>query len=325
MVITRTPYRVSFVGGGTDFPEFFSREDGVVLSCGIQKYLTVVICNRFEDGHRVSYKDVMESVDFIEGIRHGIVRESMKLVDVKGCKEVVTVGDLPGNAGLGSSSAVAVGVLGGLLASEGKVVTRRRLAELACEVEIGMLGSPIGLQDQYACAFGGLNKITFKYNGDVIVDPIRVSMEGVDEFESWGILFYIGGKRDAGEILRSQVAGMREDTGKFDIMRKMRDLVEPMVKAVTCGEMNRFAELLHEGWKLKKSLGYGISDYKIDLYYGLARGAGAVGGKLCGAGGGGFLLVMSPPERHEAIRGALSDFKSFPLKIDFCGSRLINV
>jgi len=320
MIITQTPYRVSFAGGGTDLPSFYEREKGAVLSMAVNRHMYVTVSPRFDVTTRVAYTRV-EIANGIHEIKHTIVREALRMTELGPHLEITTVGDVPSGTGMGSSSALAVGIINALFAYKGRVTSRRRLAELACHIEIDLLKKPIGKQDQFASAFGGLNYIEFQPNGQVDVEPVPCPSEVMDELERRSLLLYTANQRDADSILEKQSKGT---TDKFTTLRAMRDLAREMRNTLTNGaNLEEFAGLLHEGWELKRSLGFGIATTQIDEWYEAARRAGAQGGKLLGAGGGGFLYVIAPPERHDAIREALGRPRELTFEFDRRGSRII--
>jgi D-glycero-alpha-D-manno-heptose-7-phosphate kinase len=320
MIISCTPYRVSFAGGGTDLPAFYRREAGAVLSVAIQKHMYVTVSRRFESSIRVAYTKT-EIAETIDAVEHTIVREALRLTGLDRHIEITTIGDLPAGTGMGSSSSLACGLLKALYAFKGQIVAAARLAEEACRIEIDILGKPIGRQDQYAAAYGGLNYIRFHGDHTVDVEPVPCLDATLAELERRAILLYTGQTRSADTILQKQGEGTAD---RMPTLRRMRDLADEMRHAIAGdGDLDRFAALLHEGWELKRSLGFGISQDQIDAWYEAARRAGAQGGKLLGAGGGGFLLLLAPPERHEAIRAALGRPREIPFAVDRLGARVI--
>jgi D-glycero-alpha-D-manno-heptose-7-phosphate kinase len=321
MIISQTPYRVSFAGGGTDLPAFYEREFGAVLSTTIDQHMYVTIHKRFENSIRIGYSKT-EMADSVDAIQHDLVRECMKLVEIDESLEITTIGDVPAGTGMGSSSSLTAGLLNALYAYRGQVVGHEKLAEQACKIEIEVLKKPIGRQDQYAAAFGGLNYFRFNPNHTVEAEPVPCKPETLEELERRTLLLYTGQTRSADEILEKQSSGTAD---KMTVLRAMRDLADEMRKTIAgpAGDLDAFAELLHQGWELKKSLGFGISVRQVDEWYETARRNGATGGKLLGAGGGGFLLVMAPPWRHRAIREALGRPRELPFKIARHGSRNI--
>lgn len=320
MIISQTPYRVSFAGGGTDLPAFYRREFGAVLSTTIDQHIYVTIHRRFEPSIRVSYSRT-EVAATLDDVQHQLVREAMRLVEIDEPLEITTIGDVPSGTGMGSSSSLTVGLLAALYGYRHCVVSPRQLAEQACRVEIDVLGKPIGRQDQYAAAFGGVNYIRFNPDDTVDVEPVPCRAETLAELEQRVLLTYTGQTRDADEILKRQSNDTKDHLGS---LRALRDLADEMRRALAGqGDIDRFATLLHEGWELKRSLGCGISNTHIDDWYAAARRAGATGGKLLGAGGGGFLLLVAPPWRHRAIREALGRPRELPFRLARHGSRNI--
>ncbi len=320
MIITQTPYRVSFAGGGTDLPAFYEREAGAVLSVAVNHHMYVTVSPRFERTTRVAYTRV-EISETLDEIEHTLVREALRMTELGPYTEITTVGDVPAGTGMGSSSSLTVGLLNALYAYKGQVTSARKLAEEACRIEIDILKKPIGRQDQYAAAFGGVNYIRFNSNHSVNVEPVPCRPVNLRGLEDRVLLLYTGKRRDADTILKAQSEGT---ASRFSTLSQMRDLAAAMRDALTGeGNLDEFARLLHEGWELKRSLGFGITMQEVDEWYQAARHAGAQGGKLLGAGGGGFLLVMAPPECHEQIRAALGRPRELPFEIDRRGSRVI--
>jgi len=322
MIISQTPYRVSFAGGGTDLPAFYRQEFGAVLSATVDKHMYVTVSPRFEPTTRVAYTktEISPSVDEIQ---HTIVREGLRRTGLGRHLEITTIGDVPSGTGMGSSSSLTVGVLNALYAYRGEIASHQQLAEEACEIEIDILKKPIGKQDQYAAAFGGLQYIRFNPDETVDVEPVPCNPGVLAELERHVLLMYTAQQRDADEILSKQSAGTND---RFSVLTEMRDLADAMRRTLAgSGDLDEFAGLLHEGWLLKKSLGFGISFTMVDEWYEAARRAGAQGGKLLGAGGGGFLLLFAPPERHDAIRAALGRPRELAFGIDQRGSRIIFV
>lgn len=322
MIISQTPYRVSFAGGGTDLPAFYKHEYGAVLSVAVQKHMYVCLSKRFEPSVRVAYSKT-EIAETREEVQHTIVKAALKMLDLGPHMEIVTIGDVPAGTGMGSSSTLTVGLLNALYAMKGQIVSGKRLAEQACQIEIDILGSPIGKQDQYAAAFGGFNYIRFNPDESVDVQPVPCNPDTLTEIERRTLILYTEKKRDANDILKKQSDGSGE-RDKQRVLREMRDLASEMRAVVSGrGNVDEFCRLMHVGWELKRSLGFGISDTQIDEWYDAARKAGAQGGKLLGAGGGGFLYLLAPPEKHAAIRQALGNPRTLPFQIDRLGSRII--
>lgn len=320
MIISQTPYRVSFAGGGTDLPAFYTEEYGAVISAALGRHMYVTVSPRFDPTTRVAYTRT-EIADRIDRIDHTIVREALRMTGLGRHLEITTIGDVPAGTGLGSSSSLAVGLLNALYAYRGQITSHAQLAEEACQIEIGILGKPIGRQDQYAAAFGGLNYMRFLPDHSVEVEPVPCRAGTLDELERRALMLYTAQQRDADSILQRQSEG----TGsKRAVLREMRDLAAE-IRAVLSGsgDLDEFARILHHGWELKRSLGFGISQASVDEWYTKARAAGALGGKLLGAGGGGFLFLQAPAERHDAIREALGHPREIQFSMDRRGSRII--
>ncbi|MDG1818369.1 MAG: hypothetical protein P8H31_00905, partial [Porticoccaceae bacterium] len=269
MIISQTPYRVSFAGGGTDLPSFYQREMGAVLSVGLSQHMYVTVSPRFKASTRIAYTKT-EIADSIDQIEHTIAREALRMTDLGKHLEITTIGDVPSGTGLGSSSSLAVGLINALNAYKGQISSPQQLAEKACAIEIDILKKPIGKQDQYAAAFGSLNYIRFNSDDSVDVEPVPYKPETLRELESRTLLLYTAQQRSADDILIKQSAGtQRQDT--FAVLKEMRDLAEEMKNVISgSGNIDDFAGLLHQGWLLKKSLGFGISNQHIDDWYSAA-------------------------------------------------------
>lgn len=322
MIISRTPFRISFVGGGTDLRSFYSKDFGKVLSSSIDKYIYVVVKRQIgivEYKFRVNWAKV-EFCNEIDEIEHPIVREALRLLDIDYPIEITTFADIPSNTGLGSSSSFAVGLLHALHALKGEMVTKNTLAQQAAQIEVDILKRPIGKQDHYAAAYGNLNTFTFLSDDGVIIDPVFYTPEIKKKFQDSLLLFYTRLKRDAGEVLQKQ----NEVTdSKREVLKKMRDLVDPL-RDVFSGKVpiKNAGEILHQGWLLKSSITEDISSKEIDEFYSKALNAGALGGKLLGAGGGGFLLFFVEPEKQNSVRNSLKDLYNVPLELDTGGTRI---
>lgn len=320
MIISQTPYRVSFVGGGTDLPAFYRVEPGAVISTAIDKHMYVTVSNRFEPTTRVAYTRT-EICDRVDDLQHTIVREVLRSKKLGRHLEITTIGDVPGGTGMGSSGSLTVGLLNALYAWRGMIVSHEQLASEAADIEINCLKKPIGKQDQYAAAFGGLQYIRFYPDETVSVEAVPSRPEVLAELERRVLLLYTGQQRNADDILQQQSAATRD---RMSVLRRMRDLTEPLRQCLSGrGDLDEFARILDEAWQLKKSLVSGIGFDKVDEWYQTARRLGAQGGKLLGAGGGGFLLLMAPTERHERLREALGRPRELAFGIDPRGSRII--
>jgi len=322
MIIARTPLRMSFVGGGTDLPDFADEHGGAVVSTSIDKWISVIVSPRFEDDLRVSYSTT-EIVPDVSALQHELVREAMRSVGVTRGVEIVTVADVPSRGtGLGSSSAVTVGLLQALSSHLGIYRSPQQLAEEASRIEIEVLGKPIGRQDQYASAVGGFNLIEFLPDGrGVTVSPI-VAPDGTLEslFRSL-MLFHVGTDRQAGDVLGEQREATRSGSAT-EALTAMRDMAYEMRDALAAGDASAVGPLLHRNWQLKRGLTGSVSNSAIDDAYDAAMSAGATGGKLLGAGGGGFLLMCAPADRQGAVRAALSGLREVPFRFTARGSHV---
>lgn len=322
MIISQTPLRMSFVGGGTDFEDFYQRYPGRVLSTTINKYYYIVLNPRFDGLIEVRYSKI-ETVASPDQIKHPLVREALKEAGIEKGIDIVSLSDLPARktgTGLGSSSSFTVGLLNGLYAFLGKYIPPEILAEKACQIEIEKVKSPIGKQDQYAAAFGGLNQITFNCNGKIEVEPIYLTPKLKEDFQNHLLLFFTGIERLANPILAEQKQNIDK---KFEFLKKMSDMVPIFRSTLENGDFKKMGELLYQGWLLKKELASAISNPKIDEMYNLALEAGAWGGKILGAGGGGFLLVMASPEKHSKIKEVLNKYQLIPFRFSESGSKIV--
>jgi D-glycero-alpha-D-manno-heptose-7-phosphate kinase len=324
MIISRTPLRMSFVGGGSDLPVFYHRFGGAVVSTAIDRYIYITVNKKFDERIRISYSRT-EEARTVERIKHPLVRESMKLLGITGGVEITSVADIPSKgSGLGSSSSFTVGLLNALHAFAGRHAGSEQLARDACEIEIERCGEPIGKQDQYAAAFGGLNFIRFNPDDSILVEKIICRRETIQQLQTHTIIFYTGITRSASAILKHQQTAMAGEKKTQAVMRKMVLLAQNLRDELQQNRAGAFGEIIHEGWLLKKSLTAGITTNVIDDWYAKARQAGAVGGKLLGAGAGGFLMFYAPPEKHEAIERALK-LRRMDFRFEPQGSRIIFV
>jgi len=320
MIITQTPLRISFAGGGTDFREFFTKHGGCVVSSSIDKYIYVIVKKRFDDEIRINYskKEIVNSVDEIQ---HELVREAMRKTGVRSGIEISTLADIPSEgSGLGSSSSVTVGILNALYHYQGVTVPAEKLAEEACEIEIDICGRPIGVQDQYIAAFGGLRFFDFRTDGSVV--PVRLNTnDGLrEDLDAHLMLFYTGKTRKAETILSEQ----RENIPvKEKVLCQMAEQARRLKKSLESGDYYVVGRAMKEGWELKKKLASKISNGEIDSIYEKALAAGARGGKITGAGGGGFCLLFVPPNNRQNVRRALSDWRELPFHLERDGSNVI--
>ncbi len=323
MIITRTPLRISFAGGGTDLPSFYRHHGGgAVTSASIDRYVHVLVNTKFDRSIRVAYSKT-ENVDSVDELQHGIVREAMRLAGVHDSLEIHTVADIPGEGtGLGSSSSLTVGLLNALHAYRGRLRDPAELAEEACAIEIDRLQGAQGRQDDYIAAFGGVNYFEFHPDDTVRASPIPLSTEARGALSDHLSLFYSGRTRRADGILKSQ--SDRTASNK-DALLRIRDLAGSARDAIVKNDWAALGAVLDEGWQLKRGLADGISSTTIDDQYARARAAGAYGGKITGAGGGGFLLLLHPPERSRQIADALSPMERLSVRITPEGSRILFV
>lgn len=324
MIITKTPFRISFVGGGSDFEDFYSQHPGAVLSATIDKFMYIASHHFFDTAKiRVKYSQT-ETVTDIKKLRHPIVREVLKKFHIKGALEISSNGDVPAGTGLGSSSAFTVGLLHNLYVRAGRYVTKKKLASEACDIEINRLNEPIGRQDQYAAAFGGLNVIKFNTSGEVDVEPIHLKKEIYKKLQDALVMFYTGRVRNSSRILSRQKKNLKSKN-KTDILRQMAALAWKLRLCLYSGNLDDFGEILHENWMLKTHLAPGISCPEIDSIYKKAMASGATGGKLLGAGGSGFMLFYCAKEKQEKLRRALSPLREMSFKFDNEGTKLVYV
>ncbi len=324
MIITRTPFRVSFAGGGSDLPSFYRRHEGCVLSMTINKYMYVSIHPTFNRDETVVKYSQTEIVRDVRAVQHPIARQLLLDYGIDGV-EIVSTADVPAGTGLSTSSAYTVGLIHALNAFRGKLCSQERIAREACELEIEKLGEPIGKQDQYGTAVGGLKFIRFKSDDSVEVEPLAVSRQKLSELEGNLLLFYTGLTHSAGEILQEQNKNVAGEEQKFQNLVKMTELAYELREAVVAGNLDDFGRILNENWLLKRDLASQISNDKIGKYYDLAMANGALGGKLLGAGGGGFLLFYCPKEKQKRLRSALSDLWELPFAMESSGTKIIYV
>jgi len=321
MIISRTPLRISFAGGGTDLAAFYRKEMGEVISTAIDKYMYVTVNKRFDDTIRVSYTKT-EIVDNVKQLQHELVREAMKLSGVTKGVEITTIADIPAKGtGLGSSSSLTVGLLNALYAYKGKRIPTKRLAEEACKIEIDIVGEPIGKQDQYIVAYGGIKHFYFKQNGDVMVEPLLVGARRIKQLQENLLMFYTHITRNAHSILKEQNAKTKNN---FEELRGLKKLVPQLRSCLEEGmRLDKFGAILYKGWELKKRLASNITNDVIDSYYQKALDAGASGGKILGAGGGGFLLLYCAKKFQGRVKEALTGLRHIPVQFEPEGSRII--
>jgi D-glycero-alpha-D-manno-heptose-7-phosphate kinase len=324
MIISRTPFRMSFIGGGSDLEAFYQKKTGHVLSTSINKYMYISIHPYFYD-HKILLKySQTELVEDLKNIRHPIFRVVLQKFDINGI-EIDSIADIPHSTGLGSSSAFTVGLLQSLYAYIGKYVSNEQLAREACDIEINQLGEPIGKQDQYASSFGGLNFFSFYNDGSVSVEPVIIPHGKKADLERNLMLFFTGITRPASSILSEQKKKIQQSQQTFDMISQMTEMANDLRIKLCSGDIDCLGEILHQGWLLKQQITQYISNDHVSHYYNLARKNGAIGGKLLGAGGGGFLLFYTYPDAQERVRRALCDLQETKLYFDNGGSKIIYV
>jgi len=324
MIISRTPFRISFVGGGSDIDTFYRRHPGAVVSTTIDKYMYVTVNERFEDTIRVAYTET-EIVDTVDEIQHDLIREAMKMVGIDGGVEVTTIADVPAGTGLGSSSSLTVGLLKAFYAYKGVFKKREDLAREACKIEIDVLEKPIGKQDQYAAAFGGLNFIEFHRDGSVSVNPVTSRSEVKNKLASELQLYYTGINHRSDEVLERQKKKTISGTKNVSNLKKMVGLAHEARKFLEEENYSEIGNLLHENWELKKELSEGISNSRIAEMYKLAKRAGVKGGKILGAGGRGFFLFYLDKSKRGKLRKKLEreGLRKTNFKFETEGSKII--
>ncbi len=323
MIITRAPFRVSFCGGGSDLPSFYEKYGGCVLSTTIRKYMYLTLHNYFYKDQIVLKYSQTETVKSYEDIQHKYFRECLRSMDITGV-EISSAADIPAGTGLGSSSSFTVALLQLLYTYKGEFISKYKLAKDACDLEINKLKEPIGKQDQFAAAFGGLNYYEFLPNGFVNVEPIIMEARSYKKLEKRLMMFYLGGTHSASIILKEQSENMK-NIDKAKIQCQMCKLTRILRDELQKNNIDTLGELLNENWELKKSLAKNISNTLIDGVYESAIKAGATGGKLLGAGGQGFMLFYVPEGRQEAVEKSLADFRKMDFEMDNSGASIIHV
>jgi D-glycero-alpha-D-manno-heptose-7-phosphate kinase len=322
MIISRTPFRMSYVGGGTDMSAFYSDEPGAVVSTSINRYMYITLHKKFDNRIRIAYSKV-EEVDAIKDIHHPLVRESLLMTSCSDGIEITSTADIPAKGtGLGSSSSYTVGLLKAIYEYQGIKVDKYRLANDACNIEINRCKEPIGKQDQFAASFGGLNFIEFCPNEDVVVKKINVTKNFKKLMDNSTISFYLGSTRSASKILAKQNKETSKKHKKL-VLRRMAEIAREFKTSIEESSIDNMNELMNENWTLKKSMTSEISNTFIDNAYQAGIDAGAKSGKLLGAGGGGFITFFAPEEFHNAIRTSLSSLREVNLKMENSGSKII--
>jgi D-glycero-alpha-D-manno-heptose-7-phosphate kinase len=323
VIISRTPYRISFFGGGTDYPAWYRQHGGAVLAATIDKYC-YLSCRYlppfFEHRYRVVWSKI-DSARTIDEITHPAVRGILNYLKVERGIEIHHDGDLPARSGMGSSSSFTVGLLNALHALRGHIRSKHQLAMESIHVEQIVLQETVGSQDQVSAAYGGFNHILFLPNGEIAVRPITIPRDRINELDAHLMLFYTGIKRTASDVASSYVTNINDHKRQ---LRIMKDMVEESIAALSSNaSITAFGELLHEAWQMKRSLSDKVSNSEIDTIYEAALTEGAIGGKLLGAGGGGFILLFVPPPKQEMVRLRLRELIHVPFHFEFSGSQII--
>jgi len=321
MIITRTPLRVGLVGGGTDLPDYYREHGGRVLNAAIDKYVYVVVKQRFDDDIYVNYSS-KEIVSRVEDLQHELVREALHMTGIRGGVEITTLSDIPssGGSGLGSSSAVTVGLLQALFTYQGRQLTAEELADRACAIEIDRCRKPIGKQDQYAAAYGGVCDIRFGPGDGVVVDQLALTPQIRRKVQEELLLFFTGVTRSANSILSEQTANIAD---RLPQLHQLRDLAGDAATGLRDGDVDALGVAMNKSWAAKRELASGVSTSQIDEAVEAAISAGATGAKVTGAGGGGFLLVVCPLESQRRVREQLVHLRELPINIEPFGSRVI--
>jgi D-glycero-alpha-D-manno-heptose-7-phosphate kinase len=322
MIGTRTPFRISFAGGGSDLRSFYCRQPGCVLSTSINKYMYIMVHPFFDQRIQVKYSKT-ELVNSIAHIQHPIVRVALEQFGLEGI-DINSIADIPAGTGLGSSCSFTVGLLHALFTYAGKYASKDQLAKNACHIEIDVLKDPIGKQDIYSAAYGGLNLITFYPDETVQVEPVVMPHGRKTALQENLCLFYLGGARAAGDILAEQQQNIHRDKRKADLVLCMAELARQLRISLVNGEISDMGPILDENWHLKKQLSGQISDQWIDSCYDTAKQNGATGGKLLGAGGGGFLLVYCEKQKQDKLRASLGDLREMKFAFDSVGTQVIH-
>lgn len=321
MIISQTPLRVSLAGGGTDLPAYCDKSEGRVLSLAIDKYIHVIVQERFDEQIHVNYAKRKEIVSCVAEVQHPLAREAMKLAGMRGGFEVTTLADIPSEgSGLGSSSTLTVGCLNAFHSFMGRQVDAETLARQACEIEIGRLKKPIGRQDQYIAAYGGVRSFRFRRGGEVAVESADVKTQTLRELEN-GLLLYFTGKTRSSDLLLAE-QGRRMDVHRKS-MKRIRDLADDARRALDDGDADGIGRVLDASWRIKRALADGMTDPDIDAFYAKAKRHGALGGKVTGAGGGGFFVLYAPQLKRARLRAALKDHREMPISLEPDGSKII--
>ena len=324
MLITRSPLRISLGGGGTDLPSYYTDHGGFVISAAIDKYVWVTLLRPFVRGIFLKYSKI-ENVDAIAEIEHPIVREAFAMMGITELQhEITTLADIPAGTGLGSSGSFTTALLKALHSFERRLLLPGDLARLACELEIGRLGRPVGKQDQYIAAYGGITCFEFDKDGSVLAEPLNLKQSTLHELEDHLLLFFTGFSRSASDILKDQHDRTKQaDPSMVENLHYVKELGYRSKLALEAGDPAKFGEIMHEHWERKRQRSIGMSNPKIDEWYELGRKAGAIGGKLVGAGGGGFLMFYAPEPNRVRAAMAEAELEEVRFRFDFDGTRIV--
>jgi D-glycero-alpha-D-manno-heptose-7-phosphate kinase len=324
VIISRTPHRISFFGGGTDYPSYYLDHGGSSLGVCIDKY-SYITCRRlppfFEHTHRIVYS-IIERVNTIDEIQHPSVRETLRYLNIDTGVEIHHDGDIPARSGMGSSSAFTVGLLNSMMALQGQALTKKELTSQAIHIEQDLIKENVGSQDQTFAAHGGFNRIDFLTNGEIVVSPVIMKPERLAQFESSLLLVFAGLSRNASDIAAEQIRNTQKNLDKLAMMKSLVERAHLVLTSPACN-LDEFGELLNETWRMKRTLSSAISNPTIDELYSMALRHGATGGKLLGAGGGGFMLFYVPEKNRAAVTGALAGYLQIPFRFDYDGSKII--
>ena len=320
MIVSKTPFRMSFAGGGSDLPAFYREETGAVLSTTIDKYMYIAVNQKFDERIRIGYSRT-EEVETVQQIEHPLVRHALEVAGIDGGIEITSMADIPSRGtGLGSSSSYTVGLLNALFAYKNTYASKEMLARLACEIEITRCGDPVGKQDQYAAAYGGLNLIRLHPDESVSVDPVICKPDVLTELEASTLVFYTGAARAAAAVMAQQQANVGRHR---PLLRRMAQLAGELKKELESSRLDAVGAILDENWQLKRQMADSVSTPQIDEWYAAGLSAGALGGKLLGAGRGGFLMFFAPPDRHVRITRTLSGLKPVQFRFDRTGTQVV--
>ena len=322
MILVRTPFRISFVGGGSDIKSYYQSNPGAVISTSIDKYMYLSLHRKFDKGFRIAYSKI-EDVNCRSQIKHPIVRNTLNLFNIDSDLEISAIADIPGKGtGLGSSSSYCISLIKAISEFNNWDLNKKEIAKFACKVEIEMCKEPIGKQDQYACALGGYNRLSFKEDGSVVDERISIDRDFRRYFETYWMIFYTGITRSTSDVLSAQIKEMEKPEKKI-VIKEMVELVDPFVQNLKSGNVKELARLLDINWKLKKQMTSIVSNVQINQMYDTAISSGALSGKLLGAGAGGFLLLLVPPSKRSNVQKSLKNLMQVSMQSEHTGTSII--